>query len=159
MEIIGDLRPNFFPSSFHEGGGEGGGREKNVSLHFGQKYRRINFSSRRDANDSNRERGGEGGGAHTRVQSTLGCIEAYSFESAGPILDTCLQIVEDIFLASGKFFSSISVSLAHSLSLILPFTKGTEFLSRMYTLTFATFLLYVHVYTMKRFLARLSVSS
>lgn len=102
---------------------------------------------------------GRGGGVHTRVQSTLGCIEAYSFESAGPILDTCLQIVEDIFLASGKFFSSISVSLAHSLSLILPFTKGTEFLSRMYTLTFATFLLYVHVYTMKRFLARLSVSS
>lgn len=97
---------------------------------------------------------------HTRVQSTLGCIEAYSFESAGPILDTCLQIVEDIFLASGKFFSSISVSPS-SLTLVdSSIHKGDRVSFENVSADLCNlFILYVHVYTMKRFLARLSVSS
>lgn len=93
-----------------------------------QKYRRINSSSRQDANDSSTDGGGGGrrGGAYTRVHAAPGCIEALVRKRRSHSQHLLAQIVEDIFLASGKFFSPISPSLA--LSLILSFTKGTEFL-------------------------------
>lgn len=118
-----------------------------------QKYRRINSSPRQDANDSSTDGGGGGrrGGAYTRVHAAPGCIEA-QVPFSTPACTDCrghFSGVWKIFLSYLSFPRSLVDSFIH---------KGNR-VSRMYTLTFATFLLYVHVYTMKRFLARLSVSS
>lgn len=123
-----------------------------------QKYRRINSSSRQDANDSSTDGGGGGGeGAHTHACMQHRVASKRSFESAGPILNTCLHRLSRTFFWRLENFSLLS--LLPSLSLVDSFIHKGNRVSRMYTLTFATFLLYVHVYTMKRFLARLSVSS
>lgn len=81
-----------------------------------QKYRRINSSSRQDANDSSTDGGGGGrrGGAYTRVHAAPGCIEALVRKRRSHSQHLLAQIVEDIFLASGKFFCPISPSLALS---------------------------------------------
>lgn len=70
LEIIGDLRPNFFLSSFHEGGG---GKKYLLAHRFGQKYRRINFSSRGGMRTILTKGGGGGGGCthtHTCAEHT-----------------------------------------------------------------------------------------
>lgn len=101
------------------------------------------------------EGGGEGAHTHACMQHRV--ASKRSFESAGPILNTCLHRLSRTFFWRLENFSLLS--LLPSLSLVDSFIHKGNRVSRMYTLTFATFLLYVHVYTMKRFLARLSVSS
>lgn len=75
-----------------------------------QKYRRINSSSRQDANDSSTDGGGGGGeGAHTHAWMQHRVASKRSFESAGPILDTCLHRLSRTFFWRLENFSLLSL--------------------------------------------------
>lgn len=75
-----------------------------------QKYRRINSSSRQDANDSSADGGGGGGeGAHTHACMQHRVASKRWFESAGPILNTCLHRLSRTFFWRLENFSLLSL--------------------------------------------------
>lgn len=101
------------------------------------------------------EEGEERGRIHTRACST-GLHRSARSKAQVPFSTPACTDCRGHFSGVWKIFLSY---LSFPRSLVDSFIHKGNRVSRMYTLTFATFLLYVHVYTMKRFLARLSVSS